>query len=328
MRPQNFWLSVRALLLLAFCNCAAAEQPKIPHVGYLAAVSASADAPRLEAFRQGLRELGYIEGQNILIEYRHESRGFDPLPALAAELLRLKINVLVAVTTNAALAAKKSTSTVPIVFMGVTDPISAGLAETLARPGGNSTGITNMAATLTGKRLELLKETFPKTHRVAVLWDPQAPGSTPQWNESQLPARELGLQLYSMQVSSLDKYDSAFKEAVKAGNTAVWITLNPLANSNQKLIADLAISHRLPSICARGDYAENGCLMAYGPGYSAEGRDGARYVDKILKGAKPAEVPVEQPMKFELVVNLKTAKQIGASIPQSVLFRADKVVKE
>jgi len=328
MRPQNFWLSVCALLLLAFCNCAAAEQPKIPHVGYLAAVSASADAPRLEAFRQGLRELGYIEGQNILIEYRHESRGFDPLPALAAELLRLKINVLVAVTTNAALAAKKSSSTVPIVFMGVTDPISAGLAETLARPGGNSTGITNMAATLTGKRLELLKETFPKTHRVAVLWDPQAPGSTPQWNESQLPARELGLQLYSMQVSSLDKYDSAFKEAVKAGNTAVWITLNPLANSNQKLIADLAISHRLPSICARGDYAENGCLMAYGPGYSAEGRDGARYVDKILKGAKPAEVPVEQPMKFELVVNLKTAKQIGASIPQSVLFRADKVVKE
>ena len=328
MRPQNFWLSVCALLLLAFCNCAAAEQPKIPHVGYLAAVSASADAPRLEAFRQGLQELGYIEGQNILIEYRHESRGFDPLPALAAELLRLKINVLVAVTTNAALAAKKSTSTVPIVFMGVTDPISAGLAETLARPGGNSTGITNMAATLTGKRLELLKETFPKTHRVAVLWDPQAPGSTPQWNESQLPARELGLQLYSMQVSSLDKYDSAFKEAVKAGNTAVWITLNPLANSNQKLIADLAISHRLPSICARGDYAENGCLMAYGPGYSAEGRDGARYVDKILKGAKPAEVPVEQPMKFELVVNLKTAKQIGASIPQSVLFRADKVVKE
>jgi len=185
-----------------------------------------------------------------------------------------------------------------------------------------------MAATLTGKRLELLKETFPKTYRVAVLWDPQAPGSTPQWNESQLPARELGLQLYSMQVSSLDKYDSAFKEAVKAGNTAVRVTLNPLANSNQKLIADLAISHRLLSICARGDYAENGCLMAYGPGYSAEGRDGARYVDKILKGAKPAEVPVEQPMKFELVVNLKTAKQIGATIPQSVLFRADKVVKE
>ena len=327
MRPQNL-----GCLFVRYCCWLSAIAPQRSNLRFLtwdiSPVSASADAPRLEAFRQGLRELGYIEGQNILIEYRHESRGFDPLPALAAELLRLKIDVLVAVTTNAALAAKKSTSTVPIVFMGVTDPISAGLAETLARPGGNSTGITNMAATLTGKRLELLKETFPKTYRVAVLWDPQAPGSTPQWNESQLPARELGLQLYSMQVSSLDKYDSAFKEAVKAGNTAVRVTLNPLANSNQKLIADLAISHRLLSICARGDYAENGCLMAYGPGYSAEGRDGARYVDKILKGAKPAEVPVEQPMKFELVVNLKTAKQIGATIPQSVLFRADKVVKE
>ena len=138
----------------------------------------------------------------------------------------------------------------------------------------------------------------------------------------------MGLHLYSMQVSSTDKYESAFKEAIKAHNNAVWVTLNPLANSNQKLIAELAISHRLPSICARGDYAENGCLMAYGPGYSTEGRDGARYVDKILKGAKPAEIPVEQPMKFELLVNLKTAKQIGVTIPQSVLFRADKVMKQ
>ena len=246
-----------------------AQQPKkVPRVGYLAAVSAAADAPRLEAFRQGLRDLGYIEGQNIFIDYRHEGRSFELLPDLAAELIGLKIDVLVAVTTNAALAAKKSTKTIPIVFMGVTDPITAGLAENLARPGGNSTGITNMAATLTGKRLELLKETIPKVRRVAVLWDPQAPGSTPQWNESQLPARELGLQLYSMQVSSPDKYEAAFKEAINADNNAVWVTLNPVANSNQKLIAELSIRHRLPSICARGDYAENGCLMSYGPGYT------------------------------------------------------------
>jgi ABC-type uncharacterized transport system substrate-binding protein len=314
---------------LAMCGAVAqAQQPKkVPRVGYLAAVSAAADAPRLEAFRQGLRDLGYIEGQNILIEYRHESRGFEPLPDLAAELVRLKIDVLVAVTTNAALAAKKTTGTIPIVFMGVTDPIAAGLVKTLARPGGNSTGITNMAATLTGKRLELLKESIPKVRRVAVLWDPQAPGSTPQWNESQLPARELGLQLYSMQVSSIDKYEAAFKEAINTHNTAVWVTLNPLANSNQKLIAELAVNHRLPSICARGDYAENGCLMAYGPGYSNEGKDGARYVDKILKGAKPAEIPVEQPMKFELVINLKTAKQIGVTIPPGVLARADRVIR-
>jgi putative ABC transport system substrate-binding protein len=305
-----------------------AQQPKkIARIGYLAAVSASADAPRLEAFRQGLRELGYVEGQNIIIEYRHEAGGFERLPALAAELVGLKIDVLVAVTTNAALAASKTTTTIPIVFMGVTDPITVGLVDSLPRPGKNTTGITNMAAILTGKRLELLKETIPKVSRVAVLWDPKAPGSIPQWEESQVPARELKLQLYSMEVSSIDKYESAFKEAVRARNTAVWVTLNPLANSNQKKIADLAISNRLPSICARSDYAENGCLMAYGPGYSIEGRDGARFVDKILKGAKPAELPVEQPTKFEFVINLKTAKEIGRRIPQSIIYQADKIIK-
>jgi putative ABC transport system substrate-binding protein len=327
MRRKIFWVALCALLLAASVRVQAQQPKKVPRVGYLAAVSAAADAPRLEAFRQGLRERGYIEGQNILIDYRHEGRGFEKLPELAAELIRLKIDVLVAVTTNAALAAKKAAGTVPVVFMGVTDPVAAGLVATLAQPGGNTTGITNMAATLTGKRLELLKETIPKVRRVAVLWDPQAPGSTPQWNESQLPARELGLQLYSMQVSNPDKFEVAFKEAVDAHNAAVWVTLNPVANSNQKLIAELAIRHRLPSICARGDYAENGCLMSYGPGYTTEGKDGARYVDKILKGAKPADIPVEQPMKFELLINLKTAKQIGVTVPQSVLFRADKVMK-
>jgi ABC-type uncharacterized transport system substrate-binding protein len=290
--------SLICTLLFALSAPVEAQQStKIPRVGYLAAVSASADAPRLEAFRQGLRDLGYVEGQNIIIDYRHEDRGFERLPNLAAELVRLKIDVLVAVTTNAAVAAQKATGRIPIVFMGVTDPITAGLVESLARPGGNSTGITNVAAILTGKRLGILKETIPKISRVAVLWDPQAPGSIPQWKESQLPARDLGLQLYSMEVSSIDKYEPAFKEAINAGNTAVWVTLNPLANSNQKLIAELAINSRLPSICARGDYAENGCLMAYGPGYSTEGRDGARYVDRILKGATPADLPVEQPTK-------------------------------
>ena len=315
-------------LLLALGVPVDAQQPKkISRVGYLAAVSAAADAPRLEAFRQGLRDLGYIEGQNIVIEYRHEGGGFERLPELAAELIGQKPDVLVAVTTNAAQAAKKATTTIPIVFMGVTDPVTAGLVESLARPGGNTTGITNMAAILTGKRLELLKETIPPLSRVAVLWDPQAPGSVPQWQDSQLPARELGLQLYSMEVSNVDHYEAAFKEAVEARNTALWVTLNPLANSNQKKIADLAISHGLPSICARSDYSENGCMMAYGPGYGIEGRDGARYVDKILKGAKPADIPVEQPMKFELVINLQTAQKLGLTIPQSVLFQADKIIR-
>ena len=327
MSNSLFWFPLCALLLV-FGAPAQGQQPKkIPRVGYLAAVSASADAPRLEAFRQGLRDLGYIEGQTIIIDYRHESRGFEHLPELAAELVAQKPDVLVGVTTNAALAVRNSTRTIPIVFMGVTDPVTSELVESLARPGGNITGVTNMAAILTGKRLELLKETLAKVSRVAVLWDPQAPGSIPQWKESQLPARELGLQLYSMEVSSVDRYEPAFKEAVKARNTAVWVTLNPLANSNQKLIADLAMSNRLPSICARSDYAENGCMMAYGPGYSNEGKDGARYVDRILKGAKPAEIPVEQPMKFELVINLKTAREVGLTIPQSVLYRADKVIK-
>jgi putative tryptophan/tyrosine transport system substrate-binding protein len=316
-----------AVILLAVAVVAKAQQPKkIPRVGYLAAVSASADAPRLEAFRQGLRDLGYVEGQNIVLDFRHTDK-FERLPDLAAELVRLKIDVLVAVTTNAALAAKNTTTTIPIVFMGVTDPVTAGLVDSLARPGGNSTGITNMAAILTGKRLELLKETIPKLKRIAVLWDPQAPGSVPQWNDSQLPARELGLQLHSMEVSSVDKYEVAFRESIKAHSAAIWVTLNPLANSNQKLIADLAMKNRLPSICARADYADNGCLMAYGPGYGNEGRDGARYVDRILKGAKPVELPVEQPMKFELVINLKTAKQIGLTIPANVLARADRVIK-
>nr|WP_301334673.1 ABC transporter substrate-binding protein [Variovorax dokdonensis] len=310
-------------------NAVHAQQPtgKTPRLGYLAAVSTAADTPRLEAFRQGLRELGYVEGKNILITYRHESQDLSRLPEHAAELLRGNIDVLVAVTSNAAQAAKKSTSTVPIVFMGVTDPIAIGLAQSLARPGGNSTGITNVAAILTGKRLEILKESRPAIRRVAVLWDPKAPGSIPQWEASQAPARKLGLELISMVASSPASYDAAFKEAIKARADAVWVTLNPVANSNQALIARLAIEHGLPSICARGDYAQNGCLMAYGPGYDTEGRDGARYVDRILKGAKPADLPIEQPTKFELLINLQTAQRLGYTIPRAVLNRADKVIQ-
>jgi putative ABC transport system substrate-binding protein len=326
MNRNPFWLLI-AIPLVLIHQAEAQQQKKITRLAYLAGVSTSADAPRLEAFRQGLRAYGYFEGQNILIEIRHEGRDLERLPNEAAELVGRNPDVFVAVTTNAALAAKKAAGTIPLVFMGVTDPVTAGLVESLARPGANVTGVTNMAAILTGKRLELLKETVPKVSRVAVLWDPKAPGSIPQWEESQQPAHELGLQLYSMEVSSVDRYEPEFKEAVNAHNTTIWATLNPLANSNQKLIFDLAIKYRLASICARSDYADNGCLMAYGPGYSNEGKDGARYVDKILKGTKPADIPVEQPTKFELVINLKTAKQIGLTIPPNVLARADRVIK-
>jgi putative ABC transport system substrate-binding protein len=321
-----FWL-LTAIPLVLIHQAEAQQQKKIPRLAYLAGVSTSADEPRLEAFREALRDYGYIEGQNILIETRHEGRDLERLPDEAAELVGRKPDVFVAVTTNAALAAKKAAGAIPLVFMGVTDPVTAGLVKSLARPGANVTGVTNMAAILTGKRLELLKEAVPTVSRVAVLWDPKAPGSIPQWEESQEPAHELGLQLYSMEVSSLDRYEPEFKEAVHAHNTTIWVTLNPLANSNQKLIFDLAIKYRLPSVCARSDYADNGCLMAYGPSYSNEGKDGARYVDKILKGTKPADIPVEQPTKFEFIINLKTAKQIGLTIPPNMLVRADRVIK-
>jgi len=319
-------------LLLAFVfapvvTLAAAQQPKAVRIGYLAAVSLAADTPRLQAFKQGLRELGYVEGRDVVIDYRHEDRSLDRLPILAAELVAANPDVLVGVTTNAAIAMKRASGSVPVVFMGVTDPINAGLVASLAQPGGNATGVTNMAAILTGKRLEYLKAALPNVTRIAVLWDPKAPGSVPQWEESKERAKALGLTMYSMDVSSSEQYEQAFARAVAARNRAVWVTLNPLANSNQLRIAELAVRHRLPSVCARGDYAENGCLMSYGPGYSLEGRDGARYIDKILKGSKPANLPVEQPTKFELIVNQKTAKRLGVTLPQEILIRTDAFVE-
>lgn len=319
-------------LLFACCLASAAahapaQQPGALRIGYLAAVSLEADTPRLQAFRQGLRDLGYVEGRDVVIEYRHVDRSLERLPALAAELAAMNPDVLVGVTTNAAIAITNAAAQRPVVFMGVTDPVNAGLVASLAHPGGNATGVTNMAAVLTGKRLEYLKSTQPGLTRVAVLWDPNAPGSVPQWEESKEHAKALGLTVYSMEVSSSDEYEGAFARAVAAQNGAVWVTLNPLANSNQLRIAELAARHRLPSVCARSDYADNGCLMSYGPGYSIEGRDGARYVDKILKGAKPESLPVEQPTKFELVVNQKTAKRLGVTVPRAILLQADRIVE-
>ena len=239
---MNKLLWLFTLLFLVVATFAEAQQAKkVQRIGYLTSNSSSAELPRLDAFRQGLRDLGHVEGQNIAIEYRHAEGKFDRLPGFAAELVGLKVDVLVGITTNAVLAAKNATRVVPIVFTGVSDPIAAGLVESLARPGGNLTGFTNIAPVLSGKRLELLKETVPKLSRVAVLWDPQSPGSVPQWKETELAATELGLRLYSMEASSVDEYEGAFKEAVKARSGALAVTLNPVSNSNQKPIADLAI---------------------------------------------------------------------------------------
>jgi len=327
-KTSKIFSLILGALLFAFCfevRGQAAE--KIARIGYMAAPTSSAELPRIDAFRQGLRALGYVEGHNIAIDYRFADGKFERLPEVAAELVRLKVDVLIAVSTNAALVAKRATSTIPILFIGVSGPIEAGLVESLARPGGNITGLTNIASVLSGKRLEVLKETIPKLSRIAVLWDPQNPGSSLQWKESEIAAKELGLRIYPMEVSSANKYESAFNEAMKARSAALAVTLSPLAASNQKRLVELAAKYRLPAIYAREDFANNGGLMSYGPSHAAEGRDAARLVDKILKGAKPADLPVEQPTKFEFIVNLKAAKQIGLTIPPNVLARADRVIR-
>ena len=322
MRGKIICVVLATILLATISPAEAQQQAKMPKVGFLSTGTSSVGH---ELLRRELRELGYVEGKNITLEYRYGNRQLERLPALADELVRLKVDILVASATPATLAVKNAARGMPIVFVGVGDPVASGLVDSLARPGGNITGLTNISAVLAGKRLELLKETVPKLSRVAVLWDPQSPGA-PQWKESQLPARELGLQLHSMEVSSADKYEGAFKEAIKAGSAALSVTANALATSNRKQIADLAAKNRLPAIYP-GEGVESDGLMSYGPDVTERYRRGAVLVDKILKGAKPADLPVEQPTKFALVINLKTAKALGLTIPPVVLMRAEKVIK-
>jgi len=305
-----------------------AQQPtkKVARVGYLSAVTAAVDAPRLDAFRQRLRELGYIDGQNIVFDYRHADANSGLLPGLAEELVRLKVDIVVAVATSAAVAAKKASRTVPIVFLGVFDPVAAGLVDNLARPTGNITGFSNMISELSAKRLELLKESVPKLSRIAVMWEPHIVSSAQQWKESELAAKKLGLQIHSMQISGPNQYESAFKEAAAAHSAALAVTLTPTFLSDQKQIADLAIKHRWPSIYAYESSVDAGGFMSYGPNPIDSYQRAAVNVDKILKGAKPADLPIQQPTEFELVVNLKTAQQIGVKVPQPVLSRANKLI--
>lgn len=323
-----FVLSLLCALILALGASAEAQQPtKIPKIGSLGVRSASRQSPGSEVFRREFLKLGYVEGKNIAFEYRDAEGKPDRLPAVAGELVRLKVDVIVTASTIAALAAKNATRTIPIVFYSSGDPVATGLVDSLARPGGNITGFSVISAVLAGKRLELLKETIPKLSRVAVLWNPQDPGPAQQWKESQVPARELGLRLHSMEVSSADKYEDAFIAATKARSTALAVTLHTLANSNQNRITDLAARNQLPAIYPRRDYVESGGLMSYGPDQSESYRRAALMVDKILKGANPADIPVEQPTKFELMINLKTAKALGLTIPPMVMMRAEKVIK-
>jgi putative ABC transport system substrate-binding protein len=307
-------------------SASAQQQSRVSKIGWLGTFSVASDTGR-EFFVRELRALGYVEEKNIAIEYRYADNKLDRLPALVDELVALKVVVLVTPSTSAALATKNATSTIPVVFLNVADPVASGLVDSLARPGGNITGFTTVEAVLAGKRLEILKETIPNLSRVAMLWNPRDPNSTLQWKESQVPARELGLQLYSMEVSSADKYEGAFKEAIQARSTAVAVAGSPLALANQKRIADLAIKNRLPAIYGRSDYVASGGLMSYGADRAEPYRRVAAIVDKILKGTKPADLPVEQPTKFELMINLKTAKALGLTIPPIVMMRAEKVIK-
>ena len=323
----KFVFLVGAMLLALGFPVEAQKPAKIPRIGLLSPVSPSAAAPWHQAFRQGLRDHGWVEGKNISIEYRYAEGKSDRIPDLAADLVRLKVDIIVATTSTETLAAKNATRAIPIVMASAADPIALGIVDSLARPGGNITGLTQLAPELGGKRLELLKEVVPKLSRVAVLWNPEGQASKLGWKESQLPAQELGVQLHSLEVRSSNEFDKAFEDAARAHAGALAVMPNPLFVTNQKRLADLAVKGRLPSVFHVSEFVDAGGLMSYGPDRSNMFRRAATYVDKILKGTKPADLPVEQPTKFEFVINLKTAKQIGLTIPPNVLVRADKVIK-
>jgi putative ABC transport system substrate-binding protein len=319
-------------MLFALSVSAQAQQPKkVPRIGYLSSLDPASESFRSEAIRLSLRELGYIEGQNIAIEYRYAEGKVDRAPELAAQLVRLKVDIIVVGGGAPQIrAAQNATKTIPIIMVGAgSDPVRAGLVESLARPGGNVTGITNLGTELGGKRLELLKKSVPKLGRVAVLYDPTVPGTTREVKEDlPIAARALGLTARSWEVRDADGFERVFAALNKERPDGLYVPGGgQLMNANRKRITDLALKSRLPSVYGTREYVEAGGLMSYGADQADSYRRVAYYVDKILKGAKPADLPVEQPTKFELVINLKTAQQIGLTIPQSLLYRADKVIK-
>jgi len=323
---KNIFSSALCVLLLALCFPVEAQQAvKVPRIGFLSGTSL--DAPTTEGFRQGLKDLGYIEGKNILVEYRFEPNP-ERFPTAVAELMELKVDVLVTGNLAAIRAAKQTTKTIPIVIATTADPVAYGLVENLARPGGNITGVTRLTRELSGKRLELLKEVVPKMSRVGVLWDPDDPGAVNGFKEYEAATRALKLPIQSFEVrSSSPDFEQAFENAAKARISALVTIRSALLLRQAKRIADLAIKNRLPCMCEGRESVEAGGLMSYSADDADSYRRAATYVDKILKGAKPADLPVEQPTKFELVINLKTAKALNLTIPQSVLYRADKVIR-
>ena len=328
---KNLLLFFVTIFFLAIVDLADAQQPKkVPRIGYLSTTDQSRDSTRSEAIRLALREFGYTEGQNIAIEYRYAEGKRDRLPELAAELVHLKVDIILAASGDVLIrTAMNATKTIPIVMTGAgADPVEAGLIESLARPGGNVTGVTNLIRELGGKRLELLKEAVPKLGRVAVVYEPASPASVIEVKEI-LPvaARALALTVRSWEVRDAGGFEKVFAAMSKERPDGLYVAAGALMSANQKRTVGFALKSRLPSVYSRKETVEAGGLMYYGADEADSYRRVAYYVDRILKGAKPADLPVEQPTKFELVINLKTAKQIGLTIPPEVLARANKLIK-
>ena len=317
-----------ALVLLGLVALAATQQPaKVPRIGFLWSSGRTATPKNEEAFRQGLRGLGYVEGQNIALENRWAEGRFDRLPALAGELVRVRVDLIVTAGTPAARAAKETTTTIPIVAVAVGDPVGTGLVASLARPGANLTGLSDITVDLSAKRLELLKEVVPTASRVAVLWNPAHPTNPLQLRETQVAAQALGMRLQSLEVRGSDELERTFAAMRRERPGALVVLSDPFMLLHRGRLADLAAKNRLPAMYPWREHAEAGGLMAYGPNLPDLFRRAATYVDKILKGAKPADLPVEQPTRFELVINLKTAKALGLTFPPSVLIRAEHVIQ-
>jgi putative ABC transport system substrate-binding protein len=306
---------------------AAQQAKKVPRIGFLSSVSPSTISARVDAFHQGLRELGYVEGKNMLIEYRYAEGKVDRLSALAAELVRLNVDVIVASAPPPTRAAKHATATIPIVMAFDDDPVGSGFVASLARPGGNITGLSTLSPEISGKQLELLREIVPKLSRVGVFGDVTRPGIPQTLREINVAADGFGVRVQYLEVRGPEDIETAFRAATKERADAVLVLPSGVLISQRRQVTNLVIKSRLPAIYGNSEFVEEGGLGFYGPSYTDLFRRAATYVDKILKGAKPADLPVEQPKKFELIINLKAAKQIGLTIPPNVLARADKVIK-
>lgn len=328
-RPETLmYVPLLLALLFTFSLPARAQaQTRVRRIGFLGNSTPVLEENLIGPFRDGLRDLGYVEGKNIVIEYRWAEGKYERFPALIAELIASKVELIVTAGTPAAVAVKKAAPSTPLVMIAVGDPVGTNLIKSLAHPGGNITGLTSIASDLEGKRLELLREVLPQVSHVAVLWNPASPFQVVSEKELQAAARELGIKVLSLGVKAVEDFDTAFATVLKQRPGALLVLADRLFLHNRARIMEFALKNRLPGVHAYVELVEAGGLMSYGPSYPGMHRRAAYYVDRILKGTKPADLPVERPAKFELVINLKTAKAIGLQIPPNVLARADRVIR-